>query len=597
MAKKATIKKNIPKPDKTLLGILSSGFYPYLIMTLLPLVVFMKVGSFQFSYFDDKIIFDNLSKIISQGFWQAIFHRDAFFSGTGMPFYRPLQNFTFVIDYFISGNSPGTPHVTNLFIHILTCFAIFNFLKKIKISNYQSFLLTLLFSVNPLLCQTICWIPSRGDLLLGLTGVLYFIALIKYFENHSPISMLVLALTGLLAIFAKETAIMLPVIGFIIIYTTRKEIYSKKYLVYALVIFGAEFLIYFLLRGSAVTYSFANSNISFMNLIANLRTMPELTAKFIYPADLSPIPSFEISIFIPGIILLFGGAFALFLSKDHDYNYAVAGFAIFVLAILPTLIYSNPNPDTTYDYLEHRAYLPVIGFLLIIVELVRHFKLTKYFLLITVLIAVYSGFSFYYANTYKEPKEFFGRAIMENSSCALAYYNYGVFLRDEGFKKIAMYNFNQAISYNPNYSDAYFDRANLYQDANNIENALRDYNKAIQTNSSNAKAYNNRGILNGSENKFTAALDDFNHAIAANPNFAEAYSNRGLALMNLQRYQESIADFNKSIEIDPANPNPYFNRALVEQITNNMIQACADWQKAYNLGHAGAKAYIDKYCR
>lgn len=66
----------------------------------------------------------------------------------------------------------------NLFIHIINCCLLFNFLGAIIADRKTHFFAILMFSVHPIHCEAVCGIVSRSDLMACLTflisGIVYF---------------------------------------------------------------------------------------------------------------------------------------------------------------------------------------------------------------------------------------------------------------------------------------------------------------------------------------------------------------------------------------------------------------------------------------
>lgn len=145
-------------------------------------------------------------------------------------FYGPIQGLTYIIDYTLGNGSALPFHLTNLLIHLLTCVSLFYLLKILNFERVVSFLLTVLFAVHPIFNQTIAWIPSRGDLLIGLFGVLSVITFLRYFEavrntgakesGKKWLWLIAHSFAFWMTDFSKETAILFPLL-FVLIHYPR----------------------------------------------------------------------------------------------------------------------------------------------------------------------------------------------------------------------------------------------------------------------------------------------------------------------------------------------------------------------------------------
>src|ERR1035437_2471832 len=220
-----------------------------LFLILVPSVLYFRVVNFNFSNFDDaNIIVANYDTISNINNVKEAFTHDAFMSNAGEEFYRPVQTISFMLDAQAGGKLPWMYHLSNLLIHILTVIALFFFLKKIGIKKEISFLLTLFFSIHPLFTHAVAWIPARGDLLLGLFSLLSFITFLEYFESKKIIYFILHAFSFLLALFSKETAVLLPVVFLSYLYfAARKKIILKDVIPF-LTVWSISFLLYYYLR-------------------------------------------------------------------------------------------------------------------------------------------------------------------------------------------------------------------------------------------------------------------------------------------------------------------------------------------------------------
>ena len=123
---------------------------------LLAFLVYAQTLSYETVNFDDRTIIEEVLADISGA--GEIFKS---FSHSYANFYRPLQNFTFVIDRELSGDSFIGYHLTNLVLHCLTVCSVILMLRILGSGDKKSFFAGLLFAVHPLFARAVVWIPSR----------------------------------------------------------------------------------------------------------------------------------------------------------------------------------------------------------------------------------------------------------------------------------------------------------------------------------------------------------------------------------------------------------------------------------------------------
>src|ERR1035437_8008108 len=200
-----------------------------LFLVVVPSVLYFRVVNFNFTNLDDKnIIVEHYDTVGDINKIKEAFNLDAFMSNKGYLFYRPVQNISFMLDAQFGGKEPWGYHLSNILIHILTVIALFFFLKKIRIKSEISFLLSLLFSIHPLFTNAVAWIPARGDLLLGLFTLLSFITFLEYSESRKIIYFILHSFVFLVAVFSKETAVLLPVVILFYLYFAAREKFIFK---------------------------------------------------------------------------------------------------------------------------------------------------------------------------------------------------------------------------------------------------------------------------------------------------------------------------------------------------------------------------------
>jgi len=282
--------KNKQQQGTSLSEKLSSPPYAYLIICLVLIIIYGQVLTFYLGKFDEEgIILSNLDFLKDFHNIGKAFFRDAFFSDTGVEFYRPLQNISFMLDAHLSGSSGWGYYFMNLVYHGITCCLLYQLFNLFDFDKKLAFAVTLVFAANPLFAHLIAWAPSRGDILLGLFGILSFIYFRKYVLNGNLILLLVSVLAFLLAMLSKEPAIFFPFIYILDYFILEKDhkIHLRKLLL-SLIPYLSIILLYFVLRHNVVKVPVSGQVFGLAPLIHNLRVIFEYPGKFIFPFFLAP---------------------------------------------------------------------------------------------------------------------------------------------------------------------------------------------------------------------------------------------------------------------------------------------------------------------
>jgi len=199
-------------------------FYP-LILTVAVFALYHNVMNNEFSGLDDYLIIEeNWDKLTDISHIYTAFTDDVFLSAQGT-YYRPLLLVSYMPDVYFTSSSEPDPHVFfvfNIFLFTLSTILIYFFLREFKFSSTYRLIFVLLYISHPALTPAVAWIPGRNDLILLLCVIPSIWAFIKYFKTHKLIWGLIHLLFFALAMFSKETAIVIPVIAvsFILFYSS-----------------------------------------------------------------------------------------------------------------------------------------------------------------------------------------------------------------------------------------------------------------------------------------------------------------------------------------------------------------------------------------
>ena len=630
--KKSRITAKLDKNKKEF--ILFRSPYVYLFITGIIFLLFGQVLFFPLGKLDEpNIILNNLDFISDFKNLKEALLRNPFFHKGG-EFYRPVQNLSFMVDAHLSGANGWAYYLSNILLHATTASLLYYLLNLFGNSRKVSLMLTLFFAIHPLFVQTVAWAPSRGDLLMSTFGLISFIAFAQYIRKGKYLYLLIHLTSFGLALFSKETGVLIPVLCGLYYFFIEKEtkIRTKK-LILPLFCYGIVVACFFYSRTQFANIDAHNEQVGWGPLLHNLPAIPELLFKFILPLNLNPMPVFNWLPTIGGIVALTA---IIFLSiKYHSGNdrLFLYGLAWFLLVLFPTLIYSHKYGSAAYDYLEHRAYFPAIGIVLFISRIfytdklhVKSGNIAGYFPL---LIIVYGVYAFIYTRNYRDPEQFYNRVISLNPESAVGYFCHGTVIMN--MKKNytgAIQDFDKSISIKPDYPQALLNRgycheqiqdfngaledyraashiaplsydphvniAAIYTSQGLINDALREYDTALLLNPSFIDGYNERGRLYAINQDYSRAADDFGKAISLNPRNDQSFVERGIVRFQMGDYPSASEDFNQALLINPKNYTAYLKRGILKFQQQDFDAAVSDMDQAINLNDRYEEAYLNR---
>jgi|GEM_PF-908095 tetratricopeptide (TPR) repeat protein len=614
-----------------------------LLLVILPAIIYTQAIKFDYTNFDDNGIIKDKYEIVGNiKKIDTLMHVDAFFNATG-DFYRPVQNYTFMQDallqqwgtksyehfkvkilkekdadnYFSETddqrrqNSLDTLwmfHITNLLIHVLTCIALYFFLQLFKLKSYTAFLLSVLFAVHPLFASGVGWIPSRGDILIGLLGLLLFITFDKYFKGKKVLWFILHSLIFLVIIYTKETTILFPVLllyyYFLLIHQPSDFKFKTDLLkllpffILWLAVCGS-----YLYMRSPVTKN-TGATIDVLGIIPffkNNTVIPTIIGKFFIPYRLSPFPLYEDVSTIIGLVFLLGLLYLTFeYTKTKKWG-VLLGMLWFILFAVPPTLYRLPNADIFFNYLEHRTYLPMIGIVLILGffledEFANNISFTKFFNWLYVpVILLFGILAYLHCSDYQNPSTLRNRAAALDNPAALA--GQAGDLLNQKDTTAALADINKAIELNPTDAGMYFEKGNIMSRMQQHAIAEQNFSLALQIEPSAADALLARSVERRFLKKYQSAYRDIFQAQMLDSTNPRVYYSYGNLFIATQNYPDAITSFSKCISLQPMYAEAYNNRAYAKILSGNYTGAVVDCHIAStmiprnyivynNLGHA-----------
>lgn len=603
-------------------------WWHYLLLIGIPLAVFGRSAFFGFvMHDDDKMILENT--VLKQGFDPAVaFRTDAWFMDGRIELYRPWQSITYMIDYAIGKENPTVYHVHNLLVFLAGVLLLFFFFRA-YFKPILAWAGALLYSVNLLTPHATGWIAARGDLYLMVFGTGFLVLLQQYLKSRSKQYLWMAVPVFFMALLSKESAVALLPIALVMLYADRNKMPTGAEWLWA-GINGVLFAIYFAMRGPAIADA---GNLSATAFFSNLRSLPEEFFKMIVPLGFSVMPGYSLIWTLCGTLLL---GVLVFLVRKYkpDPKIVLAGLAIWLISLLPSMVYEPSFAGVAYDYLDHRAWFPFTGLWLIILGVVDKAKLVSLKsvpLVLGAVMLVWSGIDVWRVGTYQGWEPYYTNAIATNPGSGLANLNYGSMLRDGGNWEEALPYMKKGSELSPDYTDAKVRLSEVYfklgkypetvevanqalaKEPGNISalqfrgsalgasghtsEAAEDFKTILNADPTNLHAMFNLGVAYKEANMLNEAIETFSKLIVAKPDFPNAYYERGFCYGKMGLFPQANADMEQSVANQPEHGASYFFRGRTYEALGHLEAACKDWKKAVELGTKEAEQYIIEKCQ
>lgn len=474
-------------------------FHPFIIFFIIALPAFIIYGNSgrnEFIWDDYGLVRDNIL-IRNWTNIPAIFSKCSAISQTGLQavLYRPMQIFTYMIDYSLWGIKVNGYHLTNVLLHIIASLCIYWFINILFNNKSLSVLTSVLFVLHPVHTEVVSYISGRAD---SLSLIFTLLCFIFYIQKRA-----LFPLFFAFALLSKENALILPFLILLYHYTFKKKIKIG--------------------RLSAVL-NFVEGRFSIILCISSIYIILRLTVfKSLIPHEINPgtviqrIPGLFIAIASYIKILLFPfnlhmeygrrlfyfsnpkaitGIFivsALLLyccKKRKESNLIFFSILWFFIALMP---HANIYPVNAY-MAEHWLYLPSVGFFLILANLLCHiYKSIKPIAILSIItiIIFYSHLTIKQNNYWKDPITFYARTF----------------------------------KYTPDSYRVCSNLSDTYLCAEKYEEAVVVLTKSLEIDPSSERLYNNLGVAYCYMGKYEEAIVMYKKALELVPDYHIAHHN------------------------------------------------------------------------
>ena len=535
-------KPAIPKVRRTKeewIEFLLAGWHPYLLLCIIGLIVYGKSLFFGFVFFDDDTILINNYNLIS-GFNQLW----KIFTTATYTYYRPVLIVSFLFDAQIAQLAPWMYHLSNLIYHFAAVCLIFFILLYMQYPRRLSFLLSAAFLVHPLLSQAVAWIPGRNDPLVTIFILLSFLFFIKYAASKQFSHLVLHELFFLLALFTKETALVFPVFCGLYLFVQEKEWMRSKEFRYLAANWMAITIVWFIIRKIALVGVLVEEEYSIHAFIVNIPVLMEFIGKMFLPLHQSPYAILGRSSTVIGAAITFFIILFIFLNRKSITRRAYLHLLWIFLFLTPSLFLLIYGYDHRFRYLEHRAYLPMVGLVFFIAEFAATVNKEKlYKLLYGTLLVVIVLFGF---RTYVFSEYFANRLIFWKASCDLSadcpdvYTGLGLTYNVMGNYEKSVAEFAASVEMAPQVSNYRNHLGYVYAINNKLDEAEKEFNAAIKTDSTRAVGYSNLGFLQYQKNNPKRAEELYLKAIQVEKNFPDPIVKLMELYYRQKRYDEAL---------------------------------------------------------
>lgn len=516
----------------------------------------------------------------------------------GGAFYRPVQTFTYLLDYSFWRLDVVGYHAMNMVLHILAALSLYGLVQALFQNGRLSLLTALLFVTHPIHTEAVSYISGRADSLAALFMLLSYILYMRHHEQRGAVALGCMTAGYVLALLSKEMSLVLPLLILLFHYAFRKPIDKKAFAVLSAVTIG-----YVLWRLLVV----GTGNIAEGAVPTLLERLPgvfvALTNYFrllLFPFDLHmeyggilfPFtePKAVIGVVLCGLLLVY-----VFRKKGQDpFLFFAAGW--FFVALLPS---SNLFFPINAYMAEHWLYLPSIGFFLVTARFLvsgsENKRLRPFAVGIAVaLLVFYSVLTVRQNRCWNNGIDFYKRMLRYAPDSSRLYNNLAKAYHDAGKEDELIELLKSAIQLQPENALAHNNLGNAYKGSGKYKEAVRSYQRAIEIDPRHAGPYYNLSTIYADvEGRKEDAIALLNKAIELSPHFSKSYNKLGLIYLEQGDKDKAIALLTRALKLNPDDPEIYHNFGYIYVQTGDTGKAKAMYHKAVEADPDYVEAYHD----
>ncbi len=520
--------------------------------------------------------------------------------------YIPLTFMSYQIDYLIGGANPAIYHFTNLVLHTFNALLAAWFLFLLTRKRWVALLIGALFAVHPLHAEAVMWASARKDVLSTFFFLLSIIGYVTYQSNGRRRPYVLSIAAFLLALMAKVTVVVLPLIFLLIDFRNRRR-WGRAMLIEKIPYLGLA-LLFGVVAIVGKTTVLARATPSETVLMAGKSTVfylekilvpTKLSVLYPYVGDIVPSnPDF----FVPWLIVLLLGISALWsLRRTQEIFF---GLLLFFLATAPTFVNFAKGTLDVYFASDRYAYAGSIGILFLLALLLERIARLEWGPMrqrhATIAIAgtsvalcvSFASLAYAQSLTWKDTEALFSNVLRYYSDSHVAHNNIANVYRKKGDLEQAIEHYHRAIEIR-SYARTISNLASAYRQLGRLEDARTLYEQALQIDQGTKQVHLGYGVLLAQEGRIEQALASYDKAIALDPLFAEAYLNRGALYASTGNYEQAMKEYRQAIAINPFPPQAHFNLGVALSKIGRMHEAMEAYEEAVAVAPTFVAARIN----
>jgi len=523
---------------------------------------------------------------------------------------RPLVNLSLAVNYAVGGTSVTGYHVVNLLLHVTVALVLFSLvLRTLRLPSLKgrfegkarpiALATTLLWTVHPLLTESVTSVIQRNELIVGLFYLLTLYGVLRSCDSAKKSFWYAFAITTcLLGMASKEVMATAPVMVLLydraLLSGSLKQALRQRWRLYLGL--AATWSLLALLISS---HSDRNETVGFGHgvewwayALTQCQAIVRYLSLAVWPRGLifdygtEVVKEFTAVWPHVAIILVLLGATAYATIRRPKLGFAGCWF-FGILAPSSSII-----PLTTQTIAEHRMYLPLIPVVAIATVGLFAKANRNTGLAAVALVATLLGWSTVRRNqVYKSAISLWGDTVGKRPGNARAYNDLGNALDAAGRRSEALANYDRALQLKPDYAKAYYNKADSLLKMGQASAAIELFDRTLRIDPNYFKALRGKGDALVKAGQGDAAIPLYQEALKLQPDDADAARSLGIALVGAGRGSEAIERFEAALRVDPRDARLHSNLGYAYAKVGRVELAVSHFAAAMRLEPDSAEAH------
>jgi tetratricopeptide (TPR) repeat protein len=327
---------------------------------------------------------------------------------------------------------------------------------------------------------------------------------------------------------------------------------------------------------------------SFTSIWRDIPAIFIFLGKILFPVKLSVLPILQDSTYIFGFITITILVVAFAFTQKPRFNFIFFGAVWFIMFLIPSFLTSKIS--VVSFFVEHRIYLPMIGFIIVALEtdIVKKLESQRELLLKigAALIVGFSVLTVMHSTNFRSRSDFWKSAVETSPHSPLARRNLGAMYYIDGTQMldIADQEYRIDLQNNPkaqrNFNSKYY-----VEGMRLIGMAEMEFRKSLELNAPEIMAHNNIGLIYMRKNMYKEAEEEFKKELEVNPFYDKGLFNLGLCYKEMRNIKKMEAVFlEKQGKTDES-------KEKLRETEELLANAEKYWNKSFQINPDNVEAY------